>query len=50
MVTRIGDVELAADTPLLNALLPLQAEQTVKVVLNRGGRIIETDVRLVRRT
>ncbi|MFN8507074.1 MAG: trypsin-like peptidase domain-containing protein [Dehalococcoidia bacterium] len=50
VITRIGDVELAADTPLMNALLPLQAEQTVKVVLNRGGRIIETDVRLVRRT
>ena len=50
VITKIGDVELASDTPLLNALLPLQPEQTVKVVLNRAGRIIETDVRLVRRT
>jgi S1-C subfamily serine protease len=50
VITRVGDVDVNRDTPLLNALMDLEAGQAVPVVLNRSGRIIEVEVRLTVRT
>jgi S1-C subfamily serine protease len=50
IITRVGDVDVNKDTPLLNALIDLEAGQSVSVVLNRSGRIIEVEVRLTART
>lgn len=46
VMTSIDGVAIDRDTPLLNALMALTPGQTVKVVLNRQGQIIEADVRL----
>ncbi|PFG74673.1 S1C family serine protease [Tepidiforma thermophila] len=50
VIVRVGDTAVDAQTPLLNALAKHQPGETVKVVLNRNGRIIETEVRLARRS
>jgi S1-C subfamily serine protease len=50
VITRIGDQDLSSDRPYLNALMQYEPDQAVKVVLNRGGRIIEVEVRLGKRT
>jgi S1-C subfamily serine protease len=49
VITRFGDKDVNQANPLLNALMLHQAGDTVRVVLNRNGRIIETDVRLAKR-
>lgn len=49
VITKIGTRDVNMDTPLLNALMDHQPGETVRVVLNRNGRIIETDVRLGKR-
>ena len=49
VITKVGDDPVDHDHPLLNALVSREAGQTVKVVLNRNGRIIEAEVRLARR-
>lgn len=50
IVTMLGDDAITRENPLLNALQAYEPGQTVKVVLNRGGRIIQTEVRLVKRS
>ena len=49
VVTMLGDQVINRQNPLLNALMRYQPGQVVKVVLNRAGRIIETEVRLAKR-
>jgi S1-C subfamily serine protease len=49
VITKVGTKDVNIDTPLLNALMDHQPGETVRVVLNRNGRIIETDVRLGKR-
>jgi S1-C subfamily serine protease len=49
VIVRIGDTTINAQTLLLNALARHQPGELVKVVLNRNGRIIETEVRLAKR-
>ena len=49
VITKIGDEEVNQATPVLNTLLSHQPGDVVRVVLNRNGRIIETDVRLAKR-
>ncbi len=49
IVTMLGDEAINRQNPLLNALMRHDPGQVVKVVLNRSGRIIETEVRLVKR-
>jgi 2-alkenal reductase len=46
IVTQVGGTVVDAATPLLNALAAFSPGEAVRVVLNRGGRIIETQVRL----
>lgn len=46
IITQFGDISVAREMPLLNALKAATPGTTVKVVLNRNGAIIETDVRL----
>jgi len=50
VITRIGDNDVNRQTPLLNALESYSPGQTVRVVLNRNGRIIEVEVRLAKKT
>lgn len=49
IVTRVGKAEVNREGPLLNALAGLKPGDTVTIVLNRGGRIIELEVRLGQR-
>lgn len=50
VITRIGDNDVNRQNPLLNAMEPYSPGETVKVVLNRNGRIIEVEVRLAKKT
>jgi S1-C subfamily serine protease len=50
VVTSIGDQPVNPDHPLFNVLMGFSPGDTVKVVLNRNGRIIEAEVRLVQRS
>lgn len=50
VITKIGDNDVNRQNPLLNALEPYSPGQTVRVVLNRNGRIIEVEVRLAKKT
>lgn len=50
VITKLGDVAVSRDSPFLNALMARGAGETVRVVFNRNGRIIEVEVRLARRT
>ena len=50
VITRVGDIAVGRDTPLLNALMAYEPGQVARVVLNRNGRIIELEVRLARRS
>ncbi len=49
VITMFGGEVINADRPFLNALGAHQPGETVRVVFNRNGRIIETDVRLSKR-
>jgi S1-C subfamily serine protease len=49
VITAVGGEKLNARVLFLNALMKYQPGETVRVVLNRNGRIIEVDVRLARR-
>ena len=46
VITQIGDQPVDEEHPFLNGLMAQAAGESVKVVLNRNGRIIEADVRL----
>ncbi len=46
----IDGLEIGIETPLLNALVDKEPEQTVTVLLDRKGSIVETRVRLGRRS
>lgn len=50
VITRLGSEEVSHGNPFLNALTKYEPGQTVRVVLNRNGRIIEAEVRLARRS
>ena len=50
IVTRIGDSAITTASPLLNAIMSYQPGDSAKVVLNRNGRIIETEVRFAQRS
>jgi 2-alkenal reductase len=50
IITEVGGVPVDRDHLFLNGLMAHEAGATVRVVLNRGGRIIELDVRLGTRT
>ena len=49
VITRLGNDDVNRDRPLLNALESFEPGEAVRVVLNRGGRIIEVEVRLGKR-
>jgi len=49
IITTVGDQQVTRKNPLLNTLLRYQPGQTVRVVFNRNGRIIEAEVRLAKR-
>ncbi|MFN0094760.1 MAG: S1C family serine protease [Dehalococcoidia bacterium] len=49
VVQKVGDAPVDREHPLLNGLLLHAPGDTVKVVLNRAGRIIELEVRLGKR-
>lgn len=49
VITMFGGEVVNQDRPFLNVLETHQIGETVRVVLNRNGRIIETDVRLAKR-
>lgn len=49
VIIQLGNTPVDGQTPLLNALAMHQPGEVVKVVLNRNGRIIETEVRLAQR-
>lgn len=49
VITMFAGQVINRSTPFLNVLMQRQPDETVKVVLNRNGRIIETDVRLAKR-
>ncbi|MCC7362874.1 MAG: trypsin-like peptidase domain-containing protein [Dehalococcoidia bacterium] len=46
IIMAVGELDIDESRPLLNGLLPHVPGDTVKVVLNRNGRIIEAQVRL----
>ncbi|MCC6381129.1 MAG: trypsin-like peptidase domain-containing protein [Dehalococcoidia bacterium] len=50
IITRVGDQDVNRGQFLFNALARFAPGQVVRVVLNRGGRIIEAEVRLARKT
>ncbi|MEO8538207.1 MAG: trypsin-like peptidase domain-containing protein [bacterium] len=50
ILTRIGDQPIDATHPLFNVLMGFAPGDSAKVVLNRNGRIIETEVRLGKRS
>lgn len=50
VITSVGGQAVSRQRPLLNAIMDLPPGQPVRVVLNRGGRIIEAEVRLGRRS
>ena len=50
VITQVNGDSIDADRLLLNALIRYEPGQTVKVVLSRAGRIIETEVKLARRS
>ncbi len=49
IVTMVGGRAITRQNPLLNALREYEPGQAAKVVLNRDGLIIETEVRLAKR-
>ncbi len=49
IVTMLGDRAITRQNPLLNVLQEYEPGEVAKVVLNRGGLIIETEVRLAKR-
>ncbi len=50
IVIKIANDDVNRELPMLNALMKHVPGETVRVVLNRGGRIIELDVRLGKRS
>lgn len=50
VVTTVGDEDINPANPLYNALMQHDPGETVRVVLNRNGRIIEVEVRLAKRS
>jgi len=50
VITRIGGEDINTGHPLLNAIVAARPGDTVRVVLNRNGRIIEVEVRLAQRS
>jgi len=50
IITQVGDYQLSPELPLLNALMNYRPGDAVRVVFNRSGRIIETEVRFAQRS
>lgn len=50
VITSVGDVDIDREQPLYNALMAHAPGETVRVVLNRNGRIIDVEVRLAKRS
>lgn len=50
VITMIGDAPVTTEMPLFNAMLKYRPGDAVRVVLNRNGRIIETEVRFAQRS
>lgn len=50
VITRVGGVDIDQGLPLYNALMAHAPGETVQVVLNRNGRIIDVEVRLAKRS
>ena len=50
VITSVGDIDVDRELPLYNALMVHAPGETVRVVLNRNGRIIEVEVRLGKRS
>jgi S1-C subfamily serine protease len=50
VITGLGDADVNRTNPLYNALMAHAPGETVRVVLNRNGRIIEVEVRLAKRS
>ena len=50
IITRIGDHDINSANPLFNVLMHFEPGQTVQVVFNRNGRIIEAEVRFAQRS
>jgi 2-alkenal reductase len=50
IISRVGDHDVNAENPLFNVLMGFKAGDSAKVVLNRNGRIIETEVRFAQRS
>ena len=50
VITSVGDIDVDRGLPLNNALMAHAPGETVRVVLNRNGRIIEVEVRLGKRS
>ncbi len=50
VITNVGDFVVDPAHPLLNVLMAFEPDETAKVVLNRNGRIIETEVRFAQRS
>jgi S1-C subfamily serine protease len=50
VITNVGDFAVNPSNPLLNVLMQFQPGDTATVVLNRNGRIIETEVRFAQRS
>jgi S1-C subfamily serine protease len=50
VIIKVDGVDITSESPLLNTLLSREPGQNVRVVFNRNGRIIETDLRLGTRT
>jgi S1-C subfamily serine protease len=50
VITRVGDFQVDANNPFFNGLAHYAPGETVRVVLNRSGRIIEIEVRLAKRS
>lgn len=46
VITSLGDADITRELPLYNALMAYAPGDTVRVVLNRNGRIIDVEVRL----
>lgn len=50
IISQVGDQEINLENPLFNVMMNYKAGDTARVVLNRNGRIIETEVRFAQRT
>ena len=50
IISRVGDQDVNLEHPLFNVIMTYKAGDSAKFVLNRNGRIIETEVRFAQRS